>query len=94
MLKIVNDSKLGSRPVLIKTQGTTKKLDFPSPRKRTFPIENKTETPKFNQCKPRAYNPKLTPDKWNSYSNNWHKSMTRMEPSNHESAVNNLIRND
>ena len=68
-------------------------LDFPAPTKRKFPKDNPTATPKFNSCKPKAYNDKeLTPLKDNSYSNNYHKSTTRMEPCVRESAVNNLIR--
>ena len=95
MLRIINDNKLGSHPVMIKPQGEHVELDFPAPKKRRFPIENKTETPKFNSCRPKAYiepNPKLTPNIDNSYSNNYHKSTTRLEPSVRESAINNLIR--
>ena len=92
MLTIVNDNKLGSHPIMIKSKGKHLELDFPAPTKRRFPIENKTLTPKFNACKPKAYNPKLTPNKDNSYSNNYHKSTTRLEPTTHESAVNTMFR--
>ena len=95
MLAIVNDNKLGSHPVLVKPQGKHVELDFPTPVKRRFPIENPTETPKFNSCRPKAYiepNKKLTPNIDNSYSNNYHKSTTRLEPSVHESAINAMFR--
>ncbi|MBR6906984.1 hypothetical protein IKN40_00280 [bacterium] len=95
MLTIVNENKLGSHPILVKPQGKHVELDFPAPIKRRFPIENPTVTPKFNSCKPKAYvepNPKLTPNKDNNYSNNYHKSTTRIEPTTHESAVNAFFR--
>ena len=78
---------------MTKPQGKHVELDFPAPTKRKFPIENPTETPRFNSCKPKAYtNKELTPNRDNNYSNNYHKSTTRMEPSVHESAVNNMFR--
>ena len=95
MLRIVNDNKLGSHPVMIKPREKHSELDFPAPTKRKFLIENPTVTPKFNSCKPKAYiepNPNLTPNKDNSYNNNFHRSTTRLEPTTHESAVGNLIR--
>ena len=93
MLRIVNDNKLGSHPVMIKPREKHSELDFPAPTKRKFPIENPTVTPKFNSYKPKAYaDYNLTPNKDNSYSNNYHRSTTRMEPTTHESAVGNLIR--
>ena len=91
MLRVINDDKLGSRPVMVKPKEKKLELEFPSPNKRRFPIENPTETPKFNSCKPKAYNPDITPNKDNSYSNNYHKSTTRTEPFVHESGINNLI---
>ena len=95
MLRVINDNKLGSHPVMIPSNQKQSALDFPAHKVRKFPIENKTETPKFNSCKPKAYvepNPKLTPNIDNSYSNNYHKTTTRMEPSVHESAVNAMYR--
>jgi len=92
MLTIVNENKLGSHPIMVKPKGNHVKLDFPAPIKRKFPIENPTETPKFNSCKVKLYNPNLTPNIANGYSNNYHKSTTRMEPNYRESAINELIR--
>ena len=93
MLRIVNENKLGSHPVLVKPIGEHVNLDFPAPTKRKFPIENKTETPKFNAYRPKAYSqPNETANRDNSYNNNYHRSTTRLEPTVHESAVNNLIR--
>ena len=92
MLRIVNESKLGSHPIMVKPQGPHIQLDFPAPTKRRFPIENPTVTPKFNSCRPPAYNKNQTPNRDNNYSNNYHKSTTKLEPTVHESAVNNLIR--
>ena len=93
MLRVVNESKLGSHAVMVKPVGPHIRLDFPAPSKRKFPIENPTETPKFNSCKVKLYsNKNLTPNIANGYSNNYHKSTTRMEPSTHESAVNEWFR--
>ena len=93
MLTIVNENKLGSHPIMIKPKGEHLELDFPTHKIRRFPIENKTQTPKFNEYKPKAYNDKnLTPNIANGYSNNYHRTTTRMEPFVRESAVNNLIR--
>ena len=95
MLAIINDNKLGSHAIMTKPQGKHVNLDFPASTKRKFPIENPTVTPKFNSCKPKAYiepNKKLTPNIDNSYSNNYHKSTTRMEPCYRESAVNAMFR--
>lgn len=38
---IVNDSKLGSQPVMSKSHDEHVKLNFPEPNKRTFPHEGK-----------------------------------------------------
>ena len=95
MLKIVNESKLGSHAIMTKPHDKHVELDFPASSKRKFPIENPTETPRFNDYRPKAYiepNKELTPNRDNSYSNNYHKSTTRMESSVHESAVNNMFR--
>ena len=95
MLRIINENKLGSHPIMVKPQEKHTKLDFPAPTKRKFPIENPTETPKFSSCKPKLYvppNPNLTPNKDNNYTNNYHKSTTRLEPTTHESAINEWFR--
>lgn len=92
MLRVINESKLGSHPIMVKPVGPHIELDFPAPNKRKFPKESPTTTPKFNSCKPKAYNPNLTPNIANGYSNNYHKSTTRLEPSVHESAVNEWFR--
>ena len=93
MLRVINDNKLGSHPIMVKPAGQYVNLDFPASTKRKFPKENPTETPKFNSCKVKLYsNKNLTPNIANGYSNNYHKSTTRMEPSVHESAVNNMFR--
>ena len=96
MLRIVNDNKLGSHPVMTKpVEEKPFKLDYPSHAKRVFAKENPTETPKFNSCKPKLYvppNPNLTPNKDNGYNNNYHKSTTRMDIITHESAINAMYR--
>ena len=93
MLKIVNENKLGSHPILVKAKLPHIELDFPAPSKRRFPIENKTATPKFNSYRPKAYSQSNeTPNRDNNFNNNYHRSTTKMEPTIRESAVNNLIR--
>ena len=91
MLRVVNDSKLGSHPVMFKPQAKHINLDFPAHNKRRFPIECPTQTPKFNSCKP-PQNTQLTPNKDNSYSNNYNKSTRCIEPTTHELAINAMFR--
>ena len=92
MLKVVNDNKIGSHVIMVPPHSKYVSLEWPAHNKRIFPKDNPTVTPKFNSCKPKAYNRNMTPLKDNSYSNNYNRSTTMLEPHTKESCINNLIR--
>lgn len=78
MLKVVNDDALGSHPIISPTSKPHIQLDFPSPKKRLFPKEFKTETPKLNS-NPRSYAlPNEKPSPKNGYSNSYPSSNTKL----------------
>ena len=52
-------------------------LDMPGRRRRTFPIEPRTETPILNAYQPKAFSdPTQTPNQCNTYSNSYGSSIT------------------
>lgn len=70
---IVNDSKLGSRPVIAQPKGPRVELSQPAKTKRLFPREHETTTPDFNHSPPLISTG--APNKKNGYTNGYSSSI-------------------
>jgi len=90
MLHAVNDNKLGSHIIYEPKVKPAFKLDFPAHKVKTFNIKV-PYVPDF-KSEPIAYNPGEKPKASNEYSNNWQKTTTKLEPTTHLSAINDLFR--
>ena len=90
MLRVVNDNKLGSHIVYERAKKPPFNLDFPAHKVKTFKIKV-PYVPKFNY-EPPAYNPGEKPNINNSFTNNWQKITTKLEPTTDLSAFDNLFR--
>lgn len=88
---IINDNKLGSRPVFVKADPGVPKVSQPPPRRRVFPIEGKTETPNATSYRPKAYNDHEAPSLKNGYRNDYPSSAAQMSIRYHEGTVSNLV---
>ena len=86
----VNDNKLGCHVVYELTPRPHFNLDFPAHKVKVFNIKT-PYVPSF-KSEPIAYNPGEKPNPSNSYTNNWQKTTTKLEPTTHLSAINDLFR--
>ena len=89
-IRYVNDNKLGCHVIYERTPKPVFKLDFPAPKVKTFKIKTPF-VPSF-KYEPIAYNPGAKPSANNSYTNNYQKSTTKLGPTTHLSAINDLFR--
>ena len=89
-IRYTNDNKLGCHVVYVPRPKTPFQLDFPAHKVKTFKIKV-PDVPKFNY-EPPAYNEYEKPGPQNTYTNNWQKTATKMEPTVHLSPVNDLFR--
>ena len=81
----VNDNKLGCHVVYERKPKPPFRLDFPARRVKVFNIKV-PYVPQF-KSEPIAYNPGEKPKASNSYTNNYQKTATKMEPTVHLSAL-------
>ena len=86
----VNDNKLGCHVVYERTPKPEFKLDFPAHKVKVFKIRT-PYVPSF-KSEPIAYNPGEKPSANNSYTNNWQKITTKLEPTTHLSAIDDPFR--
>ena len=98
-LVIVNDNKLGSRPVMVKTNNQHVQLSsaarsneraalFGAPKKRVFPAERKTVIDE-RDTRPQLWSNKLHAVPENGYTNSY--SSSTMNLTTREGIVNNVI---
>ena len=87
-LVIVNDNKLGSRPVMIKTNNQHVHLNYGAPKKRVFPAERKTVIDE-RDTRPQLWSNKLHAVPENGYTNSY--SSSTMNLTTREGIVNNVI---
>lgn len=78
MLRVINDSALGSKPEIVPTLKPHIDLDFPAPTKRLFPKEGKTKYPDFNESTKAYAELGENPSPKNNYSNNNPSSTTKL----------------
>ena len=90
MLRVVNDNKLGCHIIYERMTKPEFKLDFPAHKVKVFKIKT-PYVPSF-KSEPIAYNPGEKPNPSNSYTNNWQKTTTKLEPTTHLSAINDPFR--
>ena len=91
MLSVVNDNKLGSHVVRVNVPVQPLHLNFAPHQIKHFK-DRKDYIPDFHKQAPLAYNPgeKSKPD--NSYTNNWQKTTTKIEPTTQESGIHGWFR--
>ena len=87
-LVIVNDNKLGSRPVMVKTNNQHVQLSYGTPKKRVFPAERKTVIDE-RDTRPQLWSNKLHAVPENGYTNSY--SSSTMNLTTREGIVNNVI---
>ena len=87
-LAIVNDNKLGSRPVMVKAENQHVKLSYGAPKKRVFPAERKTVIDE-RDTRPQLWSNKLHAVPENGYTNSY--SSSTMNLTTREGIVNNVI---
>ena len=87
-LVIVNDNKLGSRPVMVKTNNQHVQLSYGAPKKRVFPAERKTVIDE-RDTRPQLWSNKLHAVPENGYTNSY--SSSTMNLTTREGIVNNVI---
>ena len=90
MLHVVCDNKLGSHVVYEPQPKPVFNLDFPAHKVKTFKIKVPS-VPDFSY-EPPAYNEHEKPNPSNSYTNNWQKTTTKLEPTVHLSAIDDPFR--
>ena len=80
---------LGDSYIMVKPQGPYVELPKVEPRKRIFPKENKTVTPKFNEMRPTPAPTKIneSPKIDNSYSNGYASSESILDVGYRERGV-------
>ena len=89
-IRYVNDNKLGCHVIYERTAKPAFTLDFPAHKVKVFNIKVPS-VPSFNY-EPIAYNPGEKPSASNSYTNNYQKTTTKLEPTTHTSAIDDLFR--
>ena len=98
-LVIVNDNKLGSRPVMVKSAARSNEraavtdnqhvqLQYGAPKKRVFPAERKTVIDE-RDTRPQLWSNKLHAVPENGYTNSY--SSSTMNLTTREGIVNNVI---
>ena len=92
MLRVVNDNKLGSH-VIMERVPVINRPPINHPPHKVIRFKSRNDyVPDFKGPEPLAYNPGEKPGPQNSYTNNWQKTTTKMEPTVHLSPVNDLFR--
>ena len=86
----VNDNRLGCHVVYERTPKPPFNLDFPAHKVKVFNIKT-PYVPSF-KSEPIAYNPGEKPNPSNSYTNNYQKTTTKLEPTIHLSAIDDPFR--
>ena len=89
-IRYTNDNKLGCHVVYERTPKPPFNLDFPAHKVKVFKIKV-PDVPDFTY-EPICYNPGEKSKASNEYSNNWQKTTTKLEPTTHLSAINDLFR--
>ena len=89
-IRYVNDNKLGSHVVYEPAPKPPFTLDFPAHKVKVFKIKVQS-VPSFND-ESIAYNPGEKSNASNSYTNNYQKTTTKLEPTAHLSALNDPFR--
>ena len=89
-LQVVNDNRLGSHVVYMRTSKPPFSIDHPARPIRSFKIRVPF-VPQFKH-EPLAYNPGTKPKPTNQFINNYQKTMTKNEPSTHQSPIDSLFR--
>ena len=87
-LVIVNDNKLGSRPVMVKSKNQHVQLQYRAPKKRLFPAERKTVIDE-RDTRPQLWSNRLHAVPENGYTNSY--SSSTMNLTTREGIVNNVI---
>lgn len=85
----MNDNKLGSKPVMVKSNAPRVNLDYGAPRKRLFPHEGNTAVPELD-TKPQLWSSTIHATKENGYTNSYKSSATGVVTT-HEGILNNPI---
>ena len=89
-IRYVNNNRLGCHVIYERTAKPAFTLDFPAHKVKVFKIKVPS-VPSFNY-EPIAYNPGEKANPSNSYTNNYQKTTTKLEPTTHLSAINDLFR--
>ena len=77
-IRYTNDNQLGCHVIYERTPKPAFQLDFPAHKVKTFKIKVPS-VPDFSY-EPPVYNEHEKPGPQNSYTNNWQKTTTKMEP--------------
>ena len=89
-LRVVNDNRLGSHVIYERTFKPPFHIDHPAKPIRGFKIRVPF-VPQFKH-EPLGWNPGTRPKTGNQFINNYQKTMTKNEPSTHQSPIDTLFR--